>query len=257
MRETTQATEAPVKSEVLDLLPKTPPKASNTLNILGLVLTVVWMAVLGVYATGAWSKFEALAPNEMGDFFAGAFAPLAFLWLVLGFFQQGKELRHSGEALWIQGRELQHSVEQQRELVNVTREQLKFESDVLREQRLEIARSSKPVLKLTAGRETASKPDTRNQSFHVSNHGKRCTNLEVTLEGYDSPLNWDVLETGARQPFDVELDSGEFAPITVSMTFLDERMVPGSATFLIGRKENKLTITEKAAGKPPKPKVGA
>lgn len=32
--------------------------------------------------------------NEWGDLLAGLFAPLAFLWLVVGYFQQGQELRN-------------------------------------------------------------------------------------------------------------------------------------------------------------------
>ncbi len=36
-----------------------------------------------------------LASNELGDFLAGVFAPLAFLFLYLGYKQQGEELRNS------------------------------------------------------------------------------------------------------------------------------------------------------------------
>ncbi|WP_425063717.1 hypothetical protein [Pyruvatibacter mobilis] len=43
--------------------------------------------------------------NEFGDFLAGVAAPLAFLWLVLGFFQQGEELR-------LQVKEMSDSVKQ-------------------------------------------------------------------------------------------------------------------------------------------------
>jgi len=67
-----------------------------------------------------------MKPDEFATFLAGVFGPLAFLWLVLGFFQQGAELRHSADALWLQGQELQNSVEQQRNLVEVTREQNYF-----------------------------------------------------------------------------------------------------------------------------------
>jgi hypothetical protein len=47
--------------------------------------------------------------NEFGDFVAGAFAPLAFFWLVRGFYQQGKGLKQNSEALNIQAQELQKS----------------------------------------------------------------------------------------------------------------------------------------------------
>ena len=45
--------------------------------------------------------------NEFGNFIAGAFAPLAFFWLVRGFYQQGKGLEQNSEALRMQAVELQ------------------------------------------------------------------------------------------------------------------------------------------------------
>lgn len=75
--------------------------------------------------------------NELGDFLAGAFGPLAIFWLVLGFFQQGNELR-------LQVRELALSVEQQKELVGVTRETLNYERKVKRQTELERKESIQP-----------------------------------------------------------------------------------------------------------------
>jgi hypothetical protein len=67
---------------------------------------------------------KGLDPNEWGDWAAGLAAPIAFLWLVLGYYQQGQELRanvqalHMQEqALQLQVRELQESVGQQKEMV--------------------------------------------------------------------------------------------------------------------------------------------
>jgi hypothetical protein len=112
---------------------------------LGLGLTAVWVATMT--ALFYWSSTQAnqLKPNEWGDFFAGVFAPLAFLWLVLGYLQQGEELRLSTEALRLQAEELKNSVEQQRELVEVTRQQVEGEREALayeRQQREEEARPS-------------------------------------------------------------------------------------------------------------------
>ncbi|HRN46231.1 MAG TPA: hypothetical protein PLH20_15905 [Flavobacterium sp.] len=65
--------------------------------------------------TGAWLTFiyfkirNGELPknlNEFGDFLAGAFAPLAFFWLVRGFYQQGKGLEQNSEALRMQATEL-------------------------------------------------------------------------------------------------------------------------------------------------------
>lgn len=70
----------------------------------------------------AYMDWMTLAPfhfNELGDFLAGAFGPLAIFWLVLGFLQQGEELQHSVRALQLQAEELKHSVDAQRELVAI------------------------------------------------------------------------------------------------------------------------------------------
>lgn len=45
--------------------------------------------------------------NAVGDFLAGAFAPLAFLWLVFGFYQQGQGLKQNSKALKMQATELE------------------------------------------------------------------------------------------------------------------------------------------------------
>jgi hypothetical protein len=50
--------------------------------------------------------------NELGDFLAGTFAALAFFWLVIGYFQQGKELRLNSDALRLQAEEMKNAVQQ-------------------------------------------------------------------------------------------------------------------------------------------------
>ncbi|MHC3125753.1 hypothetical protein NL42_19155, partial [Acinetobacter sp. GN11] len=49
--------------------------------------------------------------NEVGDFLAGVFAPVAFFYLYLGYIQQGTELKQNTRALNLQAKELQNSVE--------------------------------------------------------------------------------------------------------------------------------------------------
>ncbi|AUG08902.1 hypothetical protein CXQ82_20810 [Pseudomonas sp. S09G 359] len=83
-------------------------------------LYLVAIAVLAFWKRDAWSG---LTLNEIGDFLAGAFGPIAFLWLVLGYIQQGRELKISSDALVQQAAELKNSVQQQADLVAVSREQ--------------------------------------------------------------------------------------------------------------------------------------
>lgn len=93
--------------------------------VVGYVLTGIWAAVLAAYlfwpSSGRWTKLLEVDPNAFGDFLAGAFAPLAFLWLALTVWLQSRELRlqrrelqQNGEALRLQAEELRNSVEQLR-----------------------------------------------------------------------------------------------------------------------------------------------
>ena len=68
---------------------------------LGLGLTFVWL-VLGygcVELSVGWDQFRHLSADQVGNFLQGAFAPLAFLWLVIGYFLQQRELSQNTEVL--------------------------------------------------------------------------------------------------------------------------------------------------------------
>ena len=95
-----------------------------------------WAAHLtALYVGGAitimGAKFDeliALKLNEMGDLAAGTFGPVAFLWLVLGYMQQGRELKLSSDALRLQADELKNSVEQQSIMASAALKQIESQS---------------------------------------------------------------------------------------------------------------------------------
>lgn len=80
----------------------------------GVTVTVFWVVFGLTYIFGSlgWAEFSGLRPDELGGFLEGSFAPLAFLWLVIGYFLQREELRQNTDALRAQAREIQLSVEQ-------------------------------------------------------------------------------------------------------------------------------------------------
>ncbi|MFV2089089.1 MAG: hypothetical protein ACC642_00385 [Pseudomonadales bacterium] len=81
---------------------------------LGLTLTLSWLALGAIYISQdiGWSSFSRLPAAELGSFLEGAFAPLAFLWLVIGYFLQHKELQQNTLALTAQAEEIQRTAEQ-------------------------------------------------------------------------------------------------------------------------------------------------
>lgn len=219
--------------------------AGRGLMVAGFLLTAAYLVAVGTYAVSNASKFASLDPNNLGDFLGGAFAPLAFLWLVLGFLQQGYELRNSANALWLQGQELQNSVEQQRELVNVTREQLQFESHMLEQQREEIARNSQPVLSLRQGGNMGGAEGARIHDFHVINHGKPCTAVSVFKGDAETAIAVaHSLPAGGKMDFRVSLPIAGFDPFAVRVDYLDERLMAGTKLFTVSGGSPRLQIVE-------------
>jgi len=70
----------------------------------GLTVTIGWIALGSQYILGVvgLDRFAALPADGIGGFLEGAFAPLAFLWLVIGFFLQQRELSQNTEAIRMQ-----------------------------------------------------------------------------------------------------------------------------------------------------------
>ena len=81
-------------------------------TVFGSVLSVVWLGFFAWLLYYKRASLGQLALNEWGDFFAGFMAPLALIWLVLGYIQQGEELRLNTEALRMQQEELRRQVEE-------------------------------------------------------------------------------------------------------------------------------------------------
>jgi hypothetical protein len=77
------------------------------LEKIGISLTVLWFTVIVALIFVTWPDAKALELNEWGDFLAGIFAPVAFLWLIVGYNLQRHELSLNTKALEVQGLELQ------------------------------------------------------------------------------------------------------------------------------------------------------
>ncbi len=115
-------------------------KVSKLATWIGTVVTLIYLLFLGRYIYQNWSVVSDLAPNEIGDFLAGAFGPIALLWLVCGYFQQGAELQQNTRALQMQSdsldqqvEELRASVAHQADMVDAARKQLSFDMEQSRE----------------------------------------------------------------------------------------------------------------------------
>lgn len=80
----------------------------------GISISAIWLFVLSLYvsSTVGWSNIGKAPIETVGNFLEGAFAPLAFLWLVIGYFLQKQELSYNTEAIIMQHAEIQKTAEQ-------------------------------------------------------------------------------------------------------------------------------------------------
>lgn len=214
-------------------IPTSVPTANaHRLFAWGMVASASYVAVLAVYA---WSMRKAMLdmkPDQLATFLSGVFAPLAFLWLVLGFRQQGDELKNSAEALWLQGEELRNSVEQQRQLVEVSRQQLEAERRVTEEAERRLHHQSQPRLRLMGGGSVHSGGNAT-YTFTLTNVGPGCSDVSMhivdreefaqtlTLSGPGSHLNIEY-----KQGLDEQL-----VPIELEVRYQDSRGMPGMTHF--------------------------
>jgi hypothetical protein len=96
---------------------------------IGIIVTFVYTGFIFYFQSSKLAGLGDLELNNFGDFLAGAFGPLAIFWLILGFFQQGAELRNSVETLKLQANELKESVNQQKEIARIANEQFALQQE--------------------------------------------------------------------------------------------------------------------------------
>lgn len=96
------------------------------------MITVGYLVVMLLTVLVKSEDFLKLELNALGDFLAGSFAPLALLWLVIGYFQQGDELRQNSRALLLQAEELRQAAEHAGGLLDVARKEHELAMETLK-----------------------------------------------------------------------------------------------------------------------------
>lgn len=211
-----------------------------------------WLAIAGFFGTALYlglaavlmnEKLGALADmplNEIGDFLAGVFSPLAFLWLVLGFLQQGRELKASTDALTLQAAELRASVLQQEALVRVSRQQHEEEVKARQAERQRNEMQAQPVLDIESAM-VARSSGLITSKFTLRNTGHQVTrvrpswtsNAAVSLREHIS-----VLANGASVPFDIVATADEIQNFFMHIDYIDGIGEQRRKSFLFTRRES-------------------
>ena len=146
---------------------------------------------MAIHCTVNFSDLKIIEPNELGDSLAGFFAPLAFLWLFFGYYQQGQELKQNTEALRLQSEELSNLVREQEKKNKI------YESE-MNDKRA----ASKPIFSFKNARYVYSIYDTDDSDFEgtifhftLTNHGSLAKDIKVI--GYGIARAYYKLEPDA------------------------------------------------------------
>lgn len=183
---------------------------------LATIATTIWASFFVVVLYQHWESFN--APGTIGDFLAGFTAPLAFLWLVVGYFQQQEEIRQNTEALIQQVAETQRLIEQQR-------------------------RFSQPSFKLDVYSQKIGE-DNFNYAVAISNKGETVHIIEVTcnyaFSEFGIIVNTEnlprVLESGAQGEIsfnNVPKSSPDFRGLYFSVNYYDRSGLPAAQRYVM------------------------
>lgn len=207
---------------------------SRILSIIGVVVTGVYLVALVILFKSRIAEIHAMPPNNIGDFLAGIFGPLAIFWLILGFFQQGIELRQNTHALDLQADELRNSVEQQKQLVEVSRKQVEAELEVIRFERERQKKSARPIFVFHGVGAMFSGPE-GTYSSRIKNIGNTATEIEFS---YDPPIKQSSLtkvfswSRGEEQGLEWKYKTPVAESRTVLIiSYVDSSGIPGTQLF--------------------------
>lgn len=211
---------------------------SRLLAVTGMLISIAYLWFVYTIVGNPVPQLRCLELNELGDFFAGVFGPLAILWLVLGFFQQGMELRQNNRALELQAEELRNSVVQQRELVSVARDQVKADIESAHMAKEQAEAAMRPVLVSTGGGGSHSGKNHK-LSLALVNLGAPVSGVRLSFSGdfekYKSSMA--ILDKGGRVQVDLDL-FGERAELegcedVLSVSYLKSNGVPDVNYFMV------------------------
>jgi hypothetical protein len=194
---------------------------------IAIFVSFVWI-VLGVcLICFRFESVKEMPLNSIGDFLAGFFSPLAFLWLVFGYFQQGEELKLNTKALELQVHELRLSVEQQQELVAVTRADMTLSKQAYEREVEQATRQAQPVFRLQANGYSGGPSGTVHLQSSITNNGHTATKIQLDSNyGQVSTKEFAVLARDERREFQFSFPMPQVNEVKLRIHFTD-----GQGTF--------------------------
>lgn len=211
-----------------------------------ILVTVAWLALVTAAVWWRWDSFAEMGLNELGDFAAGAAAPLAFFWLIAGYFQQGTELRQNTDALMLQYEALQqqivevrNSVQAQNELAHQAKLQVELARKDAADRRVANLGVFLPNFTVSYIGATSYRQPAFRMAFEfiLSNSGhdvsslsfvltKSCSLEAFLLFGGDREQFDHVMRAGGSERISIVVSADSIGPNEIVISYLDGRGKP-------------------------------
>lgn len=210
--------------------------------IFGVVVTLVYVTFVGYLRRGDLHELAVIPLNELGDFLAGVFGPLMLFWLIIGYVQQQRELQQNTRALELQAEELKRSVEQHKELVKTTKDQLDLEVESKEMQEFRERRASQPVFDVTSARLLSKQGSKLTYEIKLVNNGKSAHQVMLKTNPFIKQIDsrgvcphvsesevvvirWNNIESGeAPDKFDLVVNCQDYETRAVCQVFSLEKI---------------------------------
>ncbi len=237
------------------------------------VVGLLALACLALFGEAGIDAFLDMRPNEVGDLLAGIAGPLAFIWLVYGYFLQGIAIRQQAEelrqntrvlalqeqtlqaqeqALRSQAEELKQSVLQQIELVQTSRSQLEFEKAKHRDEKEAEKNKIAPIFEYhitdpddrSNARKKSHLEQNKTLELEFVNRGGDAINVSLdsnVVEVEIQPKSFVVLKQNAIGRFFITIPKGhDFKQTIVELSYSDILRAENTRKFLLlcSRNEN-------------------
>lgn len=211
-------------------------KLNRALIWVGLLFTLGYVVLVAVMVDNRYSELQELKLNEVGDFLAGVFGPLTIVWLILGFLQQGMELRQNNEALKLQAQELQNSVEQQKELVLVTKQQAEAMEEDRNHRLVQSVQALQPRFVVTyGGTSLSSNMVSAKLNLRIENKGEVAFRVSAEFSGAleKSSRKFPTVGRDAVVELPFLFDPVNLPKETLKIFYEDSQRNPGVFTYFV------------------------
>ncbi|WP_111637666.1 hypothetical protein [Marinomonas shanghaiensis] len=197
-----------------------------------LTISLVWTAGVSWFLFKDQFLYNGYSPmplNEIGDFLAGSFSPLAFFWLAYGYWMQNKELKNQLD-------EFRNSIEVQKDLAKAANNESQLNYANFRTTNLEKIKKFTPKISLKAW--ALDRKKSSSLILKISNDGMECYEVTVVIASKGDIIKMskhDKMPENSSGNLNFDLDTIPKGDIDLVLMFSNDMQRNIEITYRLGR----------------------